>query len=304
MDFQLQGGEEEGGEGGSVTIERAGRAIGGARREASRELAANCAQEGPCLQRAIVWLAANCAREGPIAVASPAALHLPPPLTPPFSLPQFLFQLQLDGVIKNFSEHHTTDTVKFVIGVKARSMKGLMKNRNKTFRLETRISTSNMNAFNVDGEIVKYESPADIIDEFFEVRLELYGKRKEDMERKMEHAVKLVENKARFIEAVVGGDVNLLGGELRKEEVVTLLDSLGFDRKGSLDKMLGSEEEAEGDKGGFEYLLSTPVGGFTRDKIEALRREKGEKVASLEALRGQSKEQMWLDDLDELEKVL
>jgi DNA topoisomerase-2 len=222
-----------------------------------------------------------------------------------------LIQMQLDGSIKSFTEHHTTTSVRFVVQAKQKNMAVLMKNPTQTFKLESRISLNNMNAFSASGEIVKYDSAHHILRDFYPVRLELYKMRKEDLERRMEHSVRLIGNRTKFIEKVVLGEIEIFRGEKTKEEIVQLLDELGFDRKGVLDGILGAEREDSAEEDSlhdslkaFDYLLSTQVSQFTRDKIESLVRDKVAQEEALEALRCTTKERMWLDDLDELEAVL
>jgi len=54
----------------------------------------------------------------------------------------------------------------------------------------------------------------------------------------------------------------------------------------------------------FEYLLGMPISTLTAEKVEELLRERDARLAELSALQKRSLEQMWMDDLDELEKVL
>lgn len=48
----------------------------------------------------------------------------------------------------------------------------------KKFKLATTISTSNMMLFDPQGQIKKYDTPEDILREFFDLRLEYYTKRR------------------------------------------------------------------------------------------------------------------------------
>jgi DNA topoisomerase-2 len=48
----------------------------------------------------------------------------------------------------------------------------------KFFKLTTTINTSNMIAFDPNGKIHKYESPEEILEEFYPLRLQYYQKRK------------------------------------------------------------------------------------------------------------------------------
>ncbi len=46
------------------------------------------------------------------------------------------------------------------------------------FKLTSKVNTSNMMCFDFDGKIKKYNSPEEIIEEFYPVRLAWYQKRK------------------------------------------------------------------------------------------------------------------------------
>lgn len=46
------------------------------------------------------------------------------------------------------------------------------------FKLTSKINTSNMICFDADGKIKKYNSPEEIIEEFYPMRLAYYQKRK------------------------------------------------------------------------------------------------------------------------------
>merc|ERR1712139_325988 len=54
----------------------------------------------------------------------------------------------------------------------------------KKFKLETSIATSNMHAFNFDNQIQKFEGAEEIMNSFYNVRLEYYEKRKAYLGRK------------------------------------------------------------------------------------------------------------------------
>lgn len=46
------------------------------------------------------------------------------------------------------------------------------------FKLITKISTNNMMCFDAEGKIKKYNTPEEIIEEFYAIRLAYYQKRK------------------------------------------------------------------------------------------------------------------------------
>ena len=59
-------------------------------------------------------------------------------------------------------------------GMQKAEEQGLM----EFFKLTTKINTSNMMCFDFDGKIKKYNSPEEIIEEFYPLRLAYYQKRK------------------------------------------------------------------------------------------------------------------------------
>ncbi len=246
------------------------------------------------------------------------------------SYKEFLVSLRSKGVVKSFTEHHTTKDVRFVVQLHPSDYLDLWgkKGENKAklikkFKLESHVSTNNMNAFNGDGNIVKYESAENVIDDFFPVRLGIYEKRKLDLERKMSYDAKYAQNKARFIEEVISGDVVLFDGKRSKAEVVDSLKDMNFDTKESLDAILGGhddeavvvagtegndtgdlEEDSSANMKSFDYLLSTNVSAFTTEQITKHKADKDALNIKLDELQKTSKEDMWRADLDRLDDLL
>ncbi len=110
------------------------------------------------------------------------------------------------------------------------------------FKLTTKISTSNMICFDLDGKIKKYSSPEEILDDFFPVRLAHYQKRKVGMgtlvvqptltllqdylanQLQMEH--ERLTNQARFVQMIVKKELSVSGR--KKVEIVAELRKRGF----------------------------------------------------------------------------
>ncbi|AQK73827.1 DNA topoisomerase 2, partial [Zea mays] len=77
----------------------------------------------------------------------------------------------------------------------------------KKFKLTTTIGTTNMHLFDSDGKIRKYDTPEQILEEFFQLRLEFYCKRKEALLKNIKLDLKKLENKVRFIRCVVDNEI-------------------------------------------------------------------------------------------------
>ncbi|CAJ1431146.1 unnamed protein product [Effrenium voratum] len=78
-----------------------------------------------------------------------------------------------DYLIEDFREHHSESSVHFEITLSAAKLKEAEKaGLEKTFKLKSSISTSNMVLFDAEGKIAKYNSSLDILQEFCKLRTE------------------------------------------------------------------------------------------------------------------------------------
>ncbi|MED6157403.1 DNA topoisomerase 2 [Stylosanthes scabra] len=195
----------------------------------------------------------------------------------------------------------------------------------KKFKLTSTISTSNMHLFDADGKIKKYDSPEQVLEEFFPLRLEYYERRKQHILNNLERLLLILDNKVRFILGVVNGEI--IVSNRKKADLLMELQQKGFTpmpRKGKSaepqvaganddiseeqDDDNAREEETgrvEGAKrGDYEYLLSLPIGTLTIESVQKLLAEKDEKEKEFEILKATPPTSMWMKDLDELEKKL
>ena len=84
------------------------------------------------------------------------------------------------GMVKDYEEHHLENTVHFKVQVTPKGMaKASEQGYETTFKLVNFINTTNMVAFDPQGRIRKYDTPEEILTEFYHLRLEYYQKRKE-----------------------------------------------------------------------------------------------------------------------------
>lgn len=64
-----------------------------------------------------------------------------------------------------------------------------------------------MNTFDKENHIHKYDNPLDIIEDFYNIRLEFYHKRKQSLLEALNLELLKLNNKARFIKMVVDEEV-------------------------------------------------------------------------------------------------
>jgi len=224
------------------------------------------------------------------------------------------------GDIKDFKENHTDTTVSFTITCdkeqidKFESGKGGLMAK---FKLTASLQTTNMNLFNEEGRITKYQDPRDILFSFYELRLEYYGKRKELLVDKLKTEQRKLSNKARFVDAVCNGE--LVVSQRKKVELLAELKAEGYEtfmpaKKSTDDKGDSDSDEDEDIKldqmshsdlaKGYEYLLGMKIWSLTFEHAEHLRAELAEKTKTLVELEATSPAQIWLNDLDAIETAL
>jgi len=154
----------------------------------------------------------------------------------------------------------------------------------KLLKLATTVSTTNMHMFDHEVKLHKYREVQEIIDGFYDVRLDMYGKRKAYLLKDLEKKLVKLSNRAKYIMANLDGSVDLR--RKSSEEVTRLLLEKGF-------------QVLDGD---FKYLIKMPMDSVTQENVEKILKEKDEAEEELSALRALTLEKMWLGELDILEK--
>ncbi|KAL8496050.1 hypothetical protein ACS0TY_019960 [Phlomoides rotata] len=190
----------------------------------------------------------------------------------------------------------------------------------KKFKLTNSIGTTNMHLFDPNGVIKKYDTPEQILEEFFHLRLEFYDKRKKAMLAIKENDMLKCDNKYRFILCVVEGSI--IVSNRKKADLCIELKEKGFtpfpakknasdvNIAGATDDTEETEDSTEVKIGkgvsstDYDYLLSLAIGTLTIEKLQELREERDKLVQQVEELKHSTVKSLWLKDLDELEKKL
>lgn len=213
----------------------------------------------------------------------------------------FLEGLLEDGTIKDFQENHTDTKVLFTITFDSDKLLSIQNDRNgglmKKLKLESSITTSNMHLYDQDGRIRKYESPLDILDDFYPVRLEFYGKRKAFMLEKLRHEKMILKNKVRFINGVINSEVMI-----HNETKQRILDQLIEQKYDSVSEKV--QDDGGVPAGGFDYLLSMKLWALSKERIEKLEAELVQKEREYDELQRKSPQDLWETDLTALESYL
>lgn len=228
--------------------------------------------------------------------------------------------------INEYKEYHTDRTVRFVINMAADKLRAAdrTKGLHQFFKLQTTISTNSMVLFDHNGCLKRYDDVSEIMQEFFDLRLIYYDKRKKYLEGMLEAEALRLSNQARFILEKCDGSLvvenkkkKIMIDELQrrnfdpdpvkkwktiqaKNEAAMLADSAAA----ALDDESDSDLEEDAKDADYDYLLGMAMWSLTQEKKDDLLKKKEAKHKELDELKRTSKEQLWQRDLDEfLEKL-
>ena len=194
--------------------------------------------------------------------------------------------------ILSYENHCTDDKVLFVIKME-KGYLGTLSHQDiiTRFKLSKPISTSSMYLYNAAGAIERFNTPEDIMEAFFEFRLEAYGRRKEYMLKTMERKCVLLENKVKFVQCVLDGHVRW---NQTQEEMEQVLASLNIQK---LNVSVGAATDSgEGDSD-YHYLLDMKIRTLTKENVEKLRADYDKTRREQDDLVQTSTVSMWLEDL-------
>jgi DNA topoisomerase-2 len=158
----------------------------------------------------------------------------------------------------------------------------------KTFSLVSSINMNNMHLYDSNITIKKYDSALKILDEYYTIRLEFYQKRKNLLLKKLHNEIQILKTKIKFIELVINKKINIFN--IPKDKIVNILDS---------QKLLKLDHEPP-----FDYLIRMSFYSLTKEKIDELKKLFGDKQKLHDVIKKKTIQELWLEDLDELEKEI
>jgi DNA topoisomerase-2 len=178
------------------------------------------------------------------------------------------------GDILDVRCNHTDTTVSFTVKLADKIAKKFWNNPSKIekmFKLKSVIDTGNMHCFNMKGNITRYRNEQEILLEFFKVRLSYYYKRKDILLEQLHSDFVKVDNKVRFILAVVNEEI-----VINNRKKSQLLEQLRHDNYTAFppDSSTMDKEDENEDKDvvvlnekDYDYLLSMPLWNLTMASI-------------------------------------
>jgi len=201
---------------------------------------------------------------------------------------------KINPIVKEYDDMSRDTTVDFIVTLhkgKLAELEAVQLDHScngleKQFKLFTTNNSSNMHLFDAHDKLKKYEKVQEIIDDYFVTRIELYQKRKDYLIGALTQDLVLLSNKSRYITELLEGSIDLR--RKKKEEVVQMLKDKKYN-------IVNQDDE-------YKYLVKLPMDSVTEENVARLNKEHADKVAELEYVKTTTTSQMWLKELDVLEK--
>jgi DNA topoisomerase-2 len=191
-------------------------------------------------------------------------------------------------IIKDYTKNDTDIKVDITINISREVLKKIEDDDNMIdiFKLETYLSMSNIHLFNKQHQIQKYSNVNEIIDEFTDIRLEFYQKRKTYILEQLQRDRKILFNKMKFINEILKGTIVIQNKKRSEIE----------------EKMIELEIAKMEDS--FNYLLNMSLLSLSNEKLIELKKIYTDKKVEIDTLENTSIKQLWLKDLNDLYKNL
>jgi DNA topoisomerase-2 len=155
-------------------------------------------------------------------------------------------------------------------------------------KLTSSLSMNNMYLWSSKGRITKYVTVEDIIFEFYNVRYQYYERRKAYYIRVMENELKIIKEKRRFIELVVG-----------KKLVISNRDEKDIDADLVKNNFQQMSYDVDSKDKSYAYIKNMRLWSLSQNQINELTIECEKKQKEFDIYVNKTIKQLWTNELDE-----
>ena len=146
-------------------------------------------------------------------------------------------------------------------------------------------SHNNMYLFN-NKSLKKYNSLNEILLDFYDIRLEFYKLRKQNCINILKNELIILEQKSKFIKDFINEKIIIIKKEIEE-----------------IDKQLENNNYIKVDNT-YDYLTNMSLRSLTKNKIDELNKSINNKRYELDKLNNSTEYDLWLEDLEKLEKLI
>nr|XP_033326918.1 DNA topoisomerase 2 isoform X1 [Megalopta genalis] len=227
---------------------------------------------------------------------------------------------KIPAVISDYKEYNTDTSVHFVVILNRDKLVELEKDGlHKAFKLQTTMAITSMCAFDHNQCLQKYDSVVQILKTFYNLRMEMYHKRKDYLEGILDAEASKLSNQARFILEKCDGTI-VIENKKKKDMIAELVKrnyqsdpvmawKLSQNREEALENQEEVAENIEDESAptptalaseNFDYLLGMTLWSLTKERKDDLLRQRDEKIAELKRLQSRTPVSLWKEDLENL----
>lgn len=193
-----------------------------------------------------------------------------------------LDKLSDEKKIKKYTDNSTDTTIHITVDLIENTKLNDLEN---VLKLTSSISINNMNTF-LDNKIIKWNSTEEMLNKWFDIRLDYYSKRKTAWIEVLEMQYKRYFNLLCFIKSVI--DNELIINNRKKQDIISDLEEMEFEKYND----------------SFDYLLNIPIYHLSKEKYEEYKEQAKKMKNELKEYKLLRPEEIWDKELDELEKAL
>lgn len=203
---------------------------------------------------------------------------------------EFLDKLCENGTIQDYNDNcdPKKDTILFEIKT-TREFSKKHENTRKlydTFRLIKTLPET-LCCIDENNRVEEFTSITQILDSFIDIRLKYYDKRKEYLMNKLSNELKRLVSKMVFFKGII--DKTIVISNKTKDNIEKQLEKI--------DKIIKFNDS-------YDYLLNSPLHSITKEKIIQLKEQILKLKEEFDIIKNKSSKDMWIDDLNDLKKVL
>jgi len=194
----------------------------------------------------------------------------------------FLDKLETENTIYSYKNMSTETSVHFEIKMPLETVYEWKDNREieKKLKLVSHISAKNMYVFNEKNEIVKMESPEEIIYHFWRIRTEYYFKRQYNLVNKLKSELDILTAKINFVNDVID------------ENIKVFRQKLDHINKQLEDKKYIKLENS------YTYLTDMKIHTFSEDTLEKLTNKQKDTQEMYTKISGYKLRDFWMNDIN------
>ena len=202
---------------------------------------------------------------------------------------EILDKLEDEKSIKSYQDLSESGNFRFIVTLYENKERGFnMSDPDLLSKLKlVTTEVENFTSLDENNKVVEYKSIYEIVDHYYDLRLEYYQKRKDYEVKSLTKKIIEMASRYIFVKSVVGGSI-VVANKVDKE----------------IEDQLSKTKNIIKVDGSYDYLLNMNIRSLTAAKYASLLDEIKRAKADLDELKTMTPKDMWLKDLDQLKRAL